>query len=32
MSEIKFTKEELESLSDLSKKYQDIQVLLGQVG
>ena len=31
MSEIKFTEEELKSLSDLSKKYQDIQVLLGQV-
>ena len=31
MSEIKFTEEELQSLSDLSKKYQDIQLLMGQV-
>ena len=31
MSEIKFTEEELQSLSDLSKKYQDIHLLMGQV-
>jgi|TARA_B100001094_G_scaffold97861_1_gene93938 hypothetical protein len=31
MSEIKFTEEELKTLSDLSKAYQDIQVLIGQV-
>jgi len=31
MSEIKFTEEELKSLSELSQKYQDIQILMGQV-
>ena len=31
MSEIKFTEEELKSLAQLSKAYQDIQVLMGQV-
>lgn len=31
MSEIKFTDEELQSLSELSKTYRDLQTMIGQV-